>query len=322
MYSISADFNDCKLLNGALGIHAAAYSLQDNNARNTQIALLYAKRLGVTKNMFFNIGLQSQFSRRDIPNNAVFSPPVASDLVSDNEKYPTGPHNQDNLDFGTGAVFRFNNRKADSLHWLMGTIGGAIQHIHLSDNFYVSNSDYKTPIKSTLHADVSIKPFHNCKFIVQLSILHSFQNKIQIGNNECFQKYNSADLHVLFPIENWYLSSIYCGIGGNYSNTSGHFDRNQDILYMFDSYRACFIAVGTTKTYKAKSRIMKSADIYYSLKRVTNDILNNAFLIHEITASFAVPYISIPARPIMPNFFMRMIKYPADRYKNLDKVGR
>lgn len=318
LYQFSADYNDILFGNGALGINAIATQEQNELLKTRQVGILYAKRVGVSRNFVFNFGTQLQYSYYeskfyDDEFDVIIFKPQIDDWASDFEKYRGyGSISESNIDFSIGGVARFNKLKADTIHWLEGTVGVALHHIQFPPYDYEGNKGYTGyhPFhKIVLHVDASIKPFQHREVYFLPMVVYT--NKKSLNANVKMlgrpEHHIKTDLHIAFPIKMKHIDMVYVGsgLGRNFKASDGEHTLNYSTMH------------GSVGIKKEWGRQYRNVKLFYSYSEILEPRTVGGIL-HEITLSWAV-------KDLAMHYGRRgwcYVKHPADRFQNLEKLGR
>ncbi|HZK08371.1 MAG TPA: type IX secretion system membrane protein PorP/SprF [Bacteroidales bacterium] len=149
--STSASYDQyVDFVSGGVGVQFQYDKSGEAGIRQFRLGGMYAYRLDISDRWQASMALEAAFGQRGVNwNDFIFPSQIKPDgTVGTSGPPPDSRDNVNYADFATGFVVGFDEKFF---------VGGAVHHLTTPDIGFISESDYKLPMKITIHAGANIE---------------------------------------------------------------------------------------------------------------------------------------------------------------------
>lgn len=325
---VSVDYYDVKLLNGGVSAFGQTYTKGEAWIRTSTGGLGYAKRIGISPDLIFQLGGTAQYTINNYnfdnltfsdqfhpEHGAIFQSEFNKDLLADKSNY---------FDYSAGIVARFNIKNGPHNILATNNIGAAIHHItEPSMSMFKDNTtSSKLPTKVNLHAYSVLKlarsGFYNAYYLIAPGVMFENQALRETWFDDKYEtasKTLSFGFNAIIPSRAPFMSSLYTGVWmrkqyvKQMRNSEG-FDVSGDLSKItFDS---AILMLGYIKYSKNGKRLYRVA---YSYDLTLSNAGFDTGGSHEITFAFEIHDLALPGRSKRRGY----IPNPADRFFHMGR---
>lgn len=307
--SFLADYYDYKFLNGGFGLSMNAIRLDNSSFSKEEVGLLYGKRLPVSQDFIFQIGVKAAYIRKQVEVaqqlNAFryiggFGPSAGSLYKTENQYF----------DYSAGGIALFNVRRTPVKMLATNKIGVGVAHLSAPKEVWFENSTQRLALKTNIHwtskFNVWFKNHYGEKFFIMPGLLY------ELGNPLEFFSLDSLSLKTFTYGMNLEISPF---TKKDMKFTGGFWVRDnqagsaitQEPLYVNGaiSPESYVFLLGVQKYFgrnKRNVRLSYSYDLPKGNSRAKG--------IHEISLALQIMDLALPSKTRTWNY----IKHPADRF--------
>ena len=315
---LMVEFYDVKFLNGAFGLNILSATKGESFLMSNQVGLQYAKRIGLSRDVVCQLGLSGAYGTQNVQYKGLVLPDQLDPRLGNifqTEFVPAGK-NKPYLDFGAGAVCRFNIMQTSTKPIATNNVGISFFHINQPDNGYLPNSQSKLPLKVNIQwysvIRVNRNSFYNSYYLLAPGILYENQKlaKNFFKTDETGFKTLSFGMNGVIPSRLSFMSQLYTGVW-----VRKQFAKSVDIKDAISTVRnknfdALIFMLGIIKYSRDGKQNWR---VCYSYDMTISNATMATGGTHEITLAVEIHDLALPKSKSKWGY----VHHPSDRFFNL-----
>lgn len=321
---LMVEFYDVKFLNGAFGLNMLSATKGESFLTANQIGLQYAKRIGISRDMIFQLGMGGAYGIQQVSYNRLVMPdqldPRLGNIFQTEFVQPSG-RNKPYLDLSAGAVCRFNIMQTSTKPIATNNFGISFFHLNEPDNGYLPNSKAKLPLKVNAQwysvIRVNRNSFYNSYFLVAPGVLYENQklSKNYFKSDETGFKTLSFGLNAIIPSRLSFMSQLYTGVWmrKQYAKRAD-IDQNTYKKVTSKQFDAVVFMLGIIKYSRDGKQNFR---LCYSYDMTISNASMSTGGTHEVTLAVEIHNLALPKG----GRSWAYVRNPADRFFNIS-TGR
>lgn len=320
-YNLSVDYYDVKFLNGGFGLNVITYFRGEGFARTDQIALQYGKRISLSQDFIFQLGIQAQYVMKTADYSSfIFSdqlhPRFGAIYATEFVVEDIDPENY--FDYSAGFLGRFNIKQTPVKQLMTTTFGAAFHHLSQPSDSYIKG-DSRLPMKVNAHLysviRVNRSGFYNSYFLIAPGVMYENQKLREnwFNQDESGAKTLAFGMNAIIPAKMSFLTSFYAGVWARkqyWKEKSISVDNLKNV-----EFDALIFTLGYIDYY---GRNKRSYRLLYSYDLTVSNAGVGTGGSHEVTLVLEITDLALPDGK--RKWFY--VKHPADRFFHMNAVGR
>jgi len=318
---LEIDFYDVQFLNGGLGLVATSYAKGEGYLRNDIVGLQYAKRIGISHNLVFQVGAKAAYVMR----KADYSKLIFSDeldprfgRVYQTEFVAPPDDHKHYFDYSAGAVARFNILKGPNKVIMTNNLGIAFHHLTQPNEAWYANRIAQLPMKVNIHGysviKVSRNNFYNSYFLLAPGAIFEKQTlaKNYFAHDESGMKTLAGGVNAIIPAKLSFISQLYTGVWVRKQYYKKLALEDVAATLKSKQFDAVIFMLGYIKYDRRGKQLYRFA---YSYDLTISSAAITTGGTHEVTLAFEIHNLALPRKGRNWGY----VHNPADRFFHLNQ---